>query len=93
MNSRDEYPLAILTSVHLILSYIIQLIIRSLCKCLMQVMTPEGLIVVRKNIPSSYLHSYLYYQDHFSLKGIIDHEMDLIQMKLIYGRYKYIYNY
>ena len=86
MSSSDEYPLAIVTGVHLILSYIIQLIIRSLCKCLMQVMTPEGLIIVRKNIPSSYLYSYLYYQDHFSLKGIIKQEMDLFQMELMYGR-------
>ena len=58
-----------------ILSYTLQLIIRTMCKALMQVMTPEGVLKFRKSIPCSYLHTYLYHQDHFALKDIIDREV------------------
>lgn len=58
-----------------VLSYVLQLVVRNMCKALMQVMTPEGLIKFRKSIPRSFLHTYLYQQDHFSLKKIIDREV------------------
>ena len=58
-----------------VLSYILQLMVRSMCKLLMQVMVPEGLIKFWKKIPCSYLHVYLYHQDHFNFKDIVDREV------------------
>jgi hypothetical protein len=58
-----------------VLAYTLQLIVRTMCKALLQVMTPEGVIKFRKSIPCSYLHTYLYHQDHFALKNIIEREV------------------
>ena len=65
----------ITTADNFIFSYMLQLIVRIMCKALLQVMTPEGVIKFRKNIPCSYLHSYLHHQNHFTLKDIIDQEV------------------
>ncbi len=73
--SGDLKQVKIAEGVHLVLSYIVQLVIRSLCKGLMQIMTPEGLVNIRKCIPLSYLHTYMYDQNHFCLKDIIKDEM------------------
>lgn len=67
-------PLDMTAGVNYILSYALQLLIRSLCKSLMQIMTPEGLINYWKFIPCSYLDAYLHHQTHFGLKGIIEQE-------------------
>jgi hypothetical protein len=58
-----------------VLAYTLQLIVRTMCKALLQVMTPEGVIKFRRSIPCSYLHTYLYHQDHFALKDIVEREV------------------
>lgn len=72
MNSKQCH---ITTGDNFVLTYTLQLIVRTMCKALLQVMTPEGVIKFRKNIPCSYLDTYLYHQDHFSLKDIVDREV------------------
>ena len=49
----------------------VQWLVRHLCKRLMQLMTPEALIVHRKKMDSSYLVNYLKHHSHFSLKELI----------------------
>ena len=66
---------AITSRDNFVLSYILQLMVCSMCKLLMQVMVPEGLIKFWKSIPCSYLHVYLYHQDHFNFKDVIDREV------------------
>ena len=49
----------------------VQWLVRHLCKRLMQLMTPEALIVHRKKMDPSYLVNYLKHHSHFSLKVLI----------------------
>lgn len=67
--------LSIGVHVNFVLSYTLQVIVRSMCKSLMQIMTPESVYRFRKCIPYSYLHIYLHHQGHFALKDIIEHEI------------------
>ena len=55
----------------LMISLILQWAVRHLCKALMQVMTPEGIVAFHKKIPSSYVLNYLENQAHFSLEKLI----------------------
>ena len=47
--------------------------IRCMCKRLMQIMTPEALVLHHKSLPSSYIRNYLQCQHHFNLKNLISH--------------------
>lgn len=69
-------PLAPITQ--LIRSLLIQWLVRYLCKEVMQVMTPESLVLHERQIPASYIHNYLTYQKHFSLKDLIQQQLDKI---------------
>ena len=69
-------PLAPITQ--LIRSLLVQWLVRYLCKEVMQVMTPEALVLHERQIPASYIHNYLTYQKHFSLKDLIQQQLDRI---------------
>ena len=56
----------------LVIALVQQWLIRHLCKRLMQLMTPEALIIQRNKIPSSYLMNYLNFQSHFSLRSLVE---------------------
>ena len=56
----------------LIISLMMQWMVRYLCRTLMQVMTPEALVVFDENIPFTYLTHYLKQQEHFDLKKLIE---------------------
>ena len=56
----------------LIISLTLQWMVRHLCKTLMQVMTPEAVVVFDDKIPSTYLTHYLNHQEHFNLKKLIN---------------------
>ena len=56
----------------------VQWLLRHLCKHLMQIMTPEALVIHRKKISSSYLINYLKYHSHFSLKVLIKNRLDAL---------------
>ena len=55
----------------LIIAVLQQWLVRYLVKRLMQLMTPEALVLNQKKIPHSYLVDYLTYQHHFSLQEVI----------------------
>lgn len=55
----------------MVVSILVQWLVRYLCKRLMQVMTPEALTIHRGKIASTYIHNYLQFQIHFSLKKLI----------------------
>ena len=59
----------------LIWSLLVQWFVRHFCKKLIQLMTPEALVLHGKQIPSSYIHCYLSYQKHFSLKDLIQQQL------------------
>lgn len=55
----------------MILSMLQHWIITYLCGKMMQLMTPETLVIKRNLIPSYYIKLYLNHQCHFSLKQLI----------------------
>ena len=69
-------PLAPATQ--LIRSLFVQWLVRYLCKEVMQLMTPEALVLHERQIPASYIHNYLTYQKHFSLKDLIQQQLNRI---------------
>ena len=56
----------------MVISILQQWLVRYFCKALIQLMTSEALILNRNKIPFSYLVNYLSYQNHFSLKELIE---------------------
>ena len=59
-------------------SLLVQWLVRYLCKEVMQLMTPEALVLHERQIPASYIHNYLIYQKHFSLIDLIQQQIDRI---------------
>ena len=72
-------PLAPVTQ--LMQSLLVQWLVRYFCKALMQLMTPEALILHERQIPASYIHNYLTFQKHFSLKDLIQQQLDRLAMQ------------
>ena len=56
----------------LIVSAVTQLLVRLLCKKVMQLMTSDSLCVHHRRVPTPYIQNYLNYQCHFSLKSLIE---------------------
>ena len=65
----------------LIWSLLVQWLVRYLCKEVMQLMTPEALVLHERQIPASYIRNYLTYQKHFSLKDLIQQQLDKIAVQ------------
>ena len=59
-------------------SLLVQWLVRYLCKEVMQLMTPEALVLHERQIPASYIHNYLTYQKHFSLMDLIQQQINRI---------------
>jgi len=74
IDSTEELPPA----TQLMLSLLVQWLVRHFCKQLIQLMTPEALVLHEKQIPASYIQHYLSYQKHFSLKGLIQQQLDKV---------------
>lgn len=55
----------------MVISLLVQILVRFFTKKLMNLMTTEAVILHRDKIPSSYLEDYLSNQAHFSLKETI----------------------
>ena len=72
-------PLAPVTQ--LIWSLLVQWLVRYLCKEVMQLMTPEALVLHERQIPALYIRNYLTYQKHFSLKDLIQQQLDKIAVQ------------
>jgi len=62
----------------LIWSLLVQWLVRHLCKHLLKLMTPEALVLHEEQIPASYIQHYLSYQKHFSLKDLIQQQLDKV---------------
>ena len=65
----------------LVQSLLVQWLVRHFCKGLMQLMTPEALVLHENQIPATYIHNYLTYQKHFSLKDLIQQQLDRISVQ------------
>ena len=66
-----DAPLQIYNHACLVISLMAQWLVSYLCKRLMQLLTPEALIVHLNQIPKCYIQSYLQLQEHFSLKNLL----------------------
>ena len=64
-----------LPEVYLIISVMVHFLTRYFCKCLMQVLTPEGLALHHKSIPQSFCKHYMDQQEHFSLKFLLSNHI------------------
>lgn len=67
----DQKPFDVTPDGCMVISLLQQWFVRYFCKKLMQLMTSEALILNRNKIPFSYLVNYLIYQNHFSLKQLV----------------------
>lgn len=63
----------------LVISAVTQLLVRLLCKRVMQLMTSDSLCVHHRRVPTSYIQSYLNYQNHFSLKSLVEARLQFIK--------------
>ena len=72
-NNTDR-PFEIYTDALMIIAVLTQWIVNYLCKQLMQLMTPEALAVHCEKIPTVYLENYLKFQEHFSLKELVERQ-------------------
>ena len=66
---------AVAPATQLIRSLLVQWLVRHFCKALMQLMTPEALVLHEHQLPASYIYNYLTYQKHFSLKDLIQQQL------------------
>lgn len=63
----------------MVISLLQQWLVQYFCKKLMQLMTPEALILHRNKIPYTYLENYLANQAHFSLKDLVNNYYDTLE--------------
>ena len=73
-----DFTEALPSATQLMWSLLVQWLVRHFCKELLQLMTPEALVLHAKQVPASYIHCYLSYQKHFSLKGLIQQQLDKV---------------
>ena len=64
--------IAIYEDACLVICLMVQWLVSYLCKRLLQLLTPEALIVHLNQIPKYYIQSYLQLQEHFSLKNLVE---------------------
>lgn len=70
-NNKDAF-IAIYDDACLVIFIMVQWLLCYLCKRLLQLLTPEALIVHLNQIPKYYVQSYLQLQEHFSLKSLVE---------------------
>ena len=79
---------ALASTTQLIRSLLVQWLVRYLCKVLMQLMTPEAFVLHEHQLPASYIHNYLTYQKHFSLKDLVQQQL----LKIAKQGKRYVWN-
>jgi len=77
-SKKDAY-IAIYEDACLVISLMVQWLVCYLCKQLMQLLTPEALVVHLYRIPKYYTHQYLQHQDHFSLKNLVTKQFQKLE--------------
>ena len=63
----------------MVISVLTQWLVSYLCKSLMQLMTPEAIIHHNEEIPTFYLQQYQKFQDHFSLRELVERQLELLK--------------
>ena len=63
----------------ILISILLNWLIRHACKRLMHIMTPEALAVQNRKIPRSYIQCYLQVQSHFSLKDLLMRQCTMLK--------------
>ncbi len=64
----------------MVLAVLLQWLVRYMSKKILQLLTPEALVVHCKEIPSPYLKHYLQVQEHFSLRGLVEKHLDHLEL-------------
>ena len=70
LRSKDDQKIT--CEIQFVIALLQQWLVMYMCKKLMQLMTPEALLVNHKKIPTHYISAYLTHQTHFSLHHLID---------------------
>ena len=56
-----------------------QWLVQFLVKKVIQLLTPEGLVINHLKIPQNFVYSYLKTQEHFSLKELIQNQLTKLE--------------
>ena len=76
----------------MVIAFLLQWLVTYLCERLLQLVTPEALIINHKKIPSYYMDVYLNQQHHFKLKELItDYHSALLCQDTIWSVYIIIF--
>lgn len=70
-----EVEFGIYTDTCTVISVIMQWLVMYLCKRLMQLVTPEALVIHNQEIPRYYSQFYMKFQEHFDFKGMIKQQL------------------
>ena len=74
-----DSPIEVNVNACLVISLLLQWLVRYLCRRLIQLLTPEALAVHLLKIPIVYVQSYLKLQEHFSLKNLLANQLKMLQ--------------
>ena len=75
----DADNLEVHTDALMVIAVLLQWLVSYLCKKLMQLVPPEAIPVHCGGIPTMYIRNYLEFQEHFSLKELIDRQLLQLQ--------------
>jgi hypothetical protein len=64
----------------LVIAVIVHWLIRYAAKCLLNILTPEALVVNAKSIPKFLIKAYFQFQEHFSLKKLIKLRLNNLEL-------------
>ena len=67
------------TDALMVIAVLMQWLLSYVCKRLMQLVPPEAIPVHCSGIPTVYIKNYLVFQEHFSLKKLIEHQRFQLQ--------------
>ena len=69
--SNKKATIEIYTDTCMVIAFIFQWLVMYFCKRLMQLVTPEALVILNQEIPRYYCKYYMECQEHFQLKKLI----------------------
>lgn len=77
------HPTGQLTDIYedtgLVITVFMQWLVQFLVKKVIQLLTPEGLVINHLKIPQNFVYSYLKSQEHFSLKEVIQNQLKKLE--------------
>ena len=75
----DADNLEVHTDALMVIAVLMQWFVSYLCKKLMQLVPPEAIPVHCSGIPTMYIRNYLEFQEHFSLKELVQRQLLQLQ--------------